>query len=274
MATRITDTFDRLDREGRPALVTYNMAGDPDYETSLDIMRALPEAGADVIELGMPFSDPMADGPAIQAAGLRALRGGQTLEKTLEMARRLPCRRRPHAHRVDGLLQSDLHLRSGTVHRGMRLPPGVDGLIMVDLPPEMDEELCLPALKAGLNFIRLATPTTDDARLAGGARQHIRVCLLCFHDRDHRFGASRHLEGRSRRDPDQGTHHVAGVRRLRRQDRRAGNGHRPIGGRRRGRVPRSSTPSPTAAPMRWNAYRQLVADLAEGVRKARLAAAE
>jgi tryptophan synthase alpha chain len=162
--TRIDRRFEKLRQEGRPALVTYFMGGDPDYETSLSIMKALPKAGADIIELGMPFSDPMADGPAIQAAGLRALKGGQTLVKTLAMARDF--RREDDAtpiimmgyynpiyiYGVDGFLKDAVEA-------------GIDGLIVVDLPPEMDEELCLPALKAGVNFIRLATPTTDDRRL-------------------------------------------------------------------------------------------------------------
>ena len=117
MTTRIDRRLAELKAEGRPALVTYFMGGDPDYDTSLAIMKALPEAGADVIELGMPFSDPMADGPAIQAAGLRALKAGQTLAKTLEMARRLPRRRRRDADRADGLLQPDLHLRRRALPR-------------------------------------------------------------------------------------------------------------------------------------------------------------
>ena len=164
MTTRIDRRFAALKAEGRPALVTYFMGGDPDYETSLSIMKALPKAGADVIELGMPFSDPMADGPAIQAAGLRALKGGQTLKKTLAMA-------------ADFRKQDD---DTPIVMMGYYNPiyiygverfltdakaSGVDGLIVVDLPPEMDDELCVPALKAGLNFIRLATPTTDEKRL-------------------------------------------------------------------------------------------------------------
>lgn len=162
--TRIDTKFAALKAENRPGLVTYFMGGDPDYATSLAIMKSLPEAGADIIELGMPFSDPMADGPAIQAAGLRALKGGQTLRKTLQMAK--------------DFRQSDNE--TPIVMMGYYNPiyvygverflvdakaSGVDGLIVVDLPPEMDEELCLPALRAGLNFIRLATPTTDDKRL-------------------------------------------------------------------------------------------------------------
>ena len=165
MTTRIDTRFADLKREGRAGLVTFLMAGDPDAKTALAILKALPKAGADVIEIGMPFTDPMADGPAIQAAGLRALKAGQTMVKTLAMVRALPQGRRRHADRADGLLQSDLHLRRRRNFCSDAKAAGVDGLIVVDLPPEEDEELCLPALKAGLNFIRLATPTTDDKRL-------------------------------------------------------------------------------------------------------------
>ena len=164
MTTRINRRMAALKQEGRPALVTYFMGGDPDYDTSLEIMKALPKAGSDIIELGMPFSDPMADGPAIQAAGLRALRAGQTLKKTLAMAAdfRKEDDETPivlmgyynpiYSYGVDSFLAD-------------AKASGIDGLIVVDLPPEMDEELCIPALKAGVNFIRLATPTTDDHRL-------------------------------------------------------------------------------------------------------------
>lgn len=164
MSTRISDTFDRLRGEGRPALVTYFMGGDPDYESSLAIMKALPAAGADIVELGMPFSDPMADGPAIQAAGLRALRAGQTLAKTLRLARDF----RSSDDRTPIVMMGYYNpIYSFGVERFLEeaTSAGIDGLIIVDLPPEMDEELCLPALKAGINFIRLATPTTDDKRL-------------------------------------------------------------------------------------------------------------
>ena len=164
MTTRIDRRFADLKKEGRAALVTFLTAGDPDSATSLAILKNLPAAGADVIELGMPFTDPMADGPAIQASSQRALKGGQTLKKTLELDPRIPQGRQRHADRADGLLQSDLHLRRRQFLVDAKAA-GVDGLIVVDLPPEEDEELCLPALKAGLNFIRLATPTTDDKRL-------------------------------------------------------------------------------------------------------------
>ena len=162
--TRIDARFAALKDARRAALVTFVMAGDPDYETSLEILRALPGAGADVIELGMPFTDPMADGPAIQAAGLRALKGGQTLAKTLKMVREF---RAGDAATPIVLMGYYNPIYVYGVERFLTdaKAAGVDGLIVVDLPPEEDEELCLPALKAGVNFIRLATPTTDDARL-------------------------------------------------------------------------------------------------------------
>jgi len=162
--TRIDRRMAKLKAEGRPALVTYFMGGDPDYETSLSIMKALPRAGSDVIELGMPFSDPMADGPAIQAAGLRALRGGQTLKKTLQLAREF---RRDDNETPIVMMGYYNPIYVYGVERFLvdAIDAGIDGLIVVDLPPEMDEELCIPALRAGINFIRLATPTTDDKRL-------------------------------------------------------------------------------------------------------------
>jgi tryptophan synthase alpha chain len=164
MTTRIDTRFAELKKQRRSAFVTFLMAGDPDPATSLDIIKALPKAGADIIEIGMPFTDPMADGPSIQAAGLRALKAGMSLKKTLELVR--------------GFRQDDD--TTPLVLMGYYNPiyiygvdqflvdakaAGVDGLIIVDLPPEEDAELCLPAMKAGLNFIRLATPTTDDKRL-------------------------------------------------------------------------------------------------------------
>ena len=163
-STRIDRRMAKLKQEGRPALVTYFMGGDPDYDTSLAIMKALPKAGADVIELGMPFSDPMADGPAIQAAGLRALKGGQTLVKTLAMAREF---RKSDDETPIVMMGYYNPIYIHGVERFLKdaKQSGVDGLIVVDLPPEMDEELCLPAIGAGINFIRLATPTTDDRRL-------------------------------------------------------------------------------------------------------------
>ena len=164
MTTRIDTRFTELKREGRSAFITFLMAGDPDPVTSLDIIKALPKAGADIIEIGMPFTDPMADGPAIQAAGLRALKAGMTLKKTLAMV---------SAFRKDDTTTplvlmgyyNPIYIYGVDKFLADAKSAGVDGLIIVDLPPEEDAELCLPAMKAGLNFIRLATPTTDDKRL-------------------------------------------------------------------------------------------------------------
>ncbi len=162
--SRIIDRFDILKKENRAAFIPFIMAGDPDMETSLALMKALPGVGADLIELGVCFTDPMADGPAIQAAGLRALEAGQTLRKTLEMvsAFRQDDDATPiilmgyynpfYAYGVEAFLKD-------------AKAAGVDGLIIVDLPPEEDSEMCLPARAAGLDFIRLATPTTDEERM-------------------------------------------------------------------------------------------------------------
>ncbi len=164
MTTRIVERFAACAAENRPAFVTFVMAGDPDPETGLEILRALPAAGADVIELGMPFSDPMADGPGVQAAGRRALEAGQTLRGTLAMVEAF---RKTDATTPLVLMGYYNPIFSFGVDVFLKAAKnaGVDGLIIVDLPPEEDEELCLPALAAGLNFIRLTTPTTDDRRL-------------------------------------------------------------------------------------------------------------
>jgi len=164
VTTRIDTRFAELAKQGRSAFVTYVMAGDPDPATSLDIVKALPRAGADVIELGIPFTDPMADGPSIQAAGLRALKSGMTLKKTLELVRGF----RKDDNATPLVLMgyyNPIYIYGVDRFLADAKTAGVDGLIIVDLPPEEDDELCIPALKAGLNFIRLATPTTDDKRL-------------------------------------------------------------------------------------------------------------
>jgi tryptophan synthase alpha chain len=164
-STRIDKRFTALKAEGRAALVTFTMAGDPDYATSLAVAKALPKAGADLIELGMPFTDPMADGPAIQAAGVRALAGGQTMKKTLALVREL--RKGDDATPIVLMgYYNPIYIYGVDTFLTDAKAAGVDGLIVVDLPPEEDEELCLPALKASLNFVRLATPTTDDKRLS------------------------------------------------------------------------------------------------------------
>ena len=164
MTTRIDARFAELAKQGRSALVTYVMAGDPDPKTSLDIIKALPKAGADMIEIGMAFTDPMADGPSIQAAGLRALKAGMTLKKTLEIIRDF--RKDDNATPVVLMgYYNPIYIYGVDKFLVDAKSAGIDGLIVVDLPPEEDTELCIPAMKAGLNFIRLATPTTDDKRL-------------------------------------------------------------------------------------------------------------
>src|SRR5437016_4117678 len=163
MSTRIDRRFAELKEQDRAALVTFLTAGDPDPETSLALLRAIPAAGADVVELGMPFTDPMADGPAIQMSSQRALKAGQTLKKTLAMVRAF---RQADDETPLVLMGYYNPIYIYGVDRFLKdaKAAGVDGLIIVDLPPEEDQELCLPALKAGLNFIRLATPTTDEKR--------------------------------------------------------------------------------------------------------------
>jgi len=164
VTTRIDARFAELKKQDRAAFITFLMAGDPDPATSLAIIKALPKAGSDIIEIGMPFTDPMADGPAIQAAGLRALKAGMTLKKTLAMVREF---RKADSATPLVLMgyYNPIYIYGVDKFLVDAKSAGVDGLIVVDLPPEEDSELCLPALKAGLNFIRLATPTTDDKRL-------------------------------------------------------------------------------------------------------------
>ena len=162
--TRLTDKFDALKADGKTAFVTYTMSGDPDPATSLEIMRGLPGAGVDIIELGLPFTDPMADGQSIQKAALRALDAGQTLKGVLAMATEF----RKDDQTTPIILMGYYNpIYSNGVEAFLvdAKAAGIDGLIVVDLPPEEDDELCLPANAAGLHFIRLATPTTDDKRL-------------------------------------------------------------------------------------------------------------
>jgi tryptophan synthase alpha chain len=162
--SRIDRRFAALKREGRPAFVAFVTAGDPDYETSKATLLGLPDAGADVIEIGMPFSDPMADGPAVQASSVRALKAGQTMKRTLQLVRDF---RAKDAHTPIILMgyYNPIYVFPAEAFLDEAKAAGVDGMIVVDVPPEADGELCLPAIERGLSFIRLATPTTDDVRL-------------------------------------------------------------------------------------------------------------
>jgi tryptophan synthase alpha chain len=163
-ASRIDRRFAALKNQGRKALVPFVTAGDPDFATSEKILLGLPAAGADLIELGMPFSDPMADGPAVQASSLRALKAGQTMKKTLQLVRNF----RAHDKDTPIILfgyYNPVYVYPREAFLDDAKAAGADGLLIVDVPPEADEELCLPAIARGLNFIRLATPTTDDKRL-------------------------------------------------------------------------------------------------------------
>lgn len=162
--TRIDDTFARLSTQNRKAFVAYIMAGDPDVATALAVMKGLPASGVDIIELGLPFTDPMADGPTIQLAGQRALEGGMTLDKTLQMVRDFRASDSTTPIVLMGYY-NPIYARGVDLFLTQAKAAGIDGLIIVDLPPEEDDELCIPAQKAGLNFIRLATPTTDNKRL-------------------------------------------------------------------------------------------------------------
>ncbi|RMH39091.1 MAG: tryptophan synthase subunit alpha [Alphaproteobacteria bacterium] len=162
--TRIEKRFAELRENGRKAFVAYMMAGDPDYETSLEIMKGLPDAGVDIIELGIPFTDPMADGPTIQLAGQRALAAGQTLQRTLDMVAAFRAEDETTPIVLMGYY-NPIYNRGVERFLDDAKRLGVDGLIVVDLPPEEDDELCIPAMEAGIHFIRLATPTTDDRRL-------------------------------------------------------------------------------------------------------------
>lgn len=164
MTTRIDARFAQLKKEGRSAFGAFLMAGDPDPATSLAIVKAMPKAGADMLEIGMPFTDPMADGPSIQAAGLRALKAGMTLKKTLELVRGFRASDDATPIVLMGYY-NPIYIYGVDKFLTDAKSAGVDGLIIVDLPAEEDDELCVPALRAGLNFIRLATPTTDDKRL-------------------------------------------------------------------------------------------------------------
>ena len=233
VTTRIDKRFADLKREGRAALVTFVTAGDPDYATSLEIIKGLPKAGADIIEFGMPFTDPMADGPAIQEAGLRALKAGQTLTKTLAMVREFRTGDDATPIVLMGYY-NPIYIYGVERFLTDAKAAGVDGLIIVDLPPEEDDELCLPAIKAGLNFIRLATPTTDDKRApavlknTSGFVYYVSVLGITG-------TKTPDLESvESKCHAPQGPYRAADRGRLRREDGRAGAQHRQER-RRRGR---------------------------------------
>ena len=162
--TRIDRRFAALKRDGRPAFVAFVTAGDPDYETSKAILLGLPDAGADVIEIGMPFSDPMADGPAVQASSVRALKAGQTMKRTLQLVREFRAKDKDTPIVLMGYY-NPIYVYPVDAFLKEASESGVDGMIVVDVPPEADDELCLPAMDYNLSFIRLATPTTDDVRL-------------------------------------------------------------------------------------------------------------
>ena len=231
MSARIDARFTELKKQGRAAFITFVMAGDPDPMTSLEIIKALPKAGSDIIEIGMPFTDPMADGPAIQAAGLRALKAGMTLRKTLAMVREF--------RRGDGTTPlvlmgyyNPIYIYGVDEFLADAKAAGVDGLIVVDLPPEEDSELCLPAMQAGLNFIRLATPTTDDKRLpavlanTSGFVYYVSITGITG-SAGADFGG-----GRAGRRPHQAAHQTAGLCRFRHPHARRRQSHRRPGRRR------------------------------------------
>ena len=203
--TRIDSRFAACKAENRPALVGFITAGDPDLATSMEIFKAMPKAGIDVIELGMPFSDPMAEGVPIQLATQRALAAGQTMEKTLQMVRDFRKDDKDTPIILMGYYNPIYSWGSEKFVKDAK-EAGVDGLIVVDLPPEHDDELCLPARDGGLNFIRLATPTTDDATLTSGARKYFWLCLLCLCHRYHRHRGFGRGQGGARCGSHQGAH--------------------------------------------------------------------
>ena len=211
--SRIDDTFARLKSQQKKAFVAYIMAGDPDVARSLAVMKGLPGAGVDVIELGLPFTDPMADGPTIQLAGQRALEGGMTLDNTLQMVRDFRSSDKTTPIVLMGYY-NPIYSRGVDLFLTQATEAGIDGLIIVDLPPEEDSELCLPAQAAGLNFIRLATPTTDAKRLPKVLQNTSGFRLLRLGHRHHRGGCGASGRCRAGSGADQTLHRSAGDRGL------------------------------------------------------------
>ena len=275
MTNRIDRRFAALRKEGRAALVTFTMAGDPDYATSLAILKALPKAGADVIELGMPFTDPMADGPAIQAAGLRALKAGQNMKKTLAVVREFRAGDDATPIVLMGYY-NPIYIYGVERFLADAKAAGVDGLIVVDLPPEEDAELCLPALQGRAQFH--PPRHADDRRQAAAdrARQHVGLRLLRLDHRHHRRRRAGPRQGRGRGGAHQAAYQAAGLRRLRRAHGRTGARDRGRRRRRRGRLGAGrcgaqefSDPTARRRPATVPAVTDLVRELAEGVRSSR-----
>ncbi len=246
MTTRIDKRFAALKAEGRAALVTFLTAGDPDAETSLAIVKALPGAGADVIELGMPFTDPMADGPAIQAAGLRALNAGQTMVKTLALVRDF--RKGDDATPIVLMgYYNPIYIYGVEKFLVDAKVAGVDGLIIVDLPPEEDDELCLPALKAGLQLHPARDADNRRQASAGRAGEHVGLRLLRVDHRHHGRGRSGPVEGQGRGRAHQAPHETTRRGRLRRAQCRTGARDRRRRGRRGGRHGAGGSGAPRAS---------------------------
>ena len=222
--SRIDRRFAALKKEGRAGLVAFVTAGDPDYKTAEKILLGLPDAGADLIELGMPFSDPMADGPAIQASSLRALKAGQTMHKTLDLVRTLRARDQDTPVVLMGYY-NPIYIYPRERFLDDAVAAGVDGLIIVDVPPEADDELCLPAIERGLNFIRLATPTTDAKRLPAVLNNTSGFPVLRVDHRHYRLCGPRREAGSRTGCTHPQVHQASHRRRIWCKDTRAGARH-------------------------------------------------
>ncbi len=277
MTTRIDARFAELKQQGRSAFVTFLMAGDPDPATALEIIKALPKAGADIIEIGMPFTDPMADGPSIQAAGLRALKAGMTLKKTLAMVRAFRAGDATTPLVLMGYY-NPIYIYGVDKFLVDAKSAGVDGLIIVDLPPEEDDRI-MPAGDEGRAEFHPAGDADHRRQAAAcGARQHVRLCLLRRHHRHHRKCERRQGRGRQGRCPHQAPYQIAGLRRLRHPDpggrpRHCGECRRRGGRHRAGRCLAASLDAEGHATAKTvTAVADLVAALAQGVRGAKQAA--